>query len=81
MTDELAEAQRRYYEGLQNAPPGTLSPAQDEPSPRGWEGLWKLQRDLCEHNRREARKYCLWAWFWFAFAAAEFVVNFLGLWR
>jgi hypothetical protein len=49
----------------------------DEPSPKGWEGLWKLQRDLCEQNRRDARKYCLWAWFWFAFSVAKTVADWV----
>lgn len=31
----------------------------------GWEGLWKLQRELSEENRARARHYRRWAWFWF----------------
>ena len=77
MNDDI----RRYYEGLQNTPPGRLSSAQDEPPARGWEGLGRLQKELSEEHRAEARKFRFWAWFWFAFAAAEFVANFLGWWR
>lgn len=30
-----------------------------------WEGLWRIQRELSEQARTEARHYRWWAWFWF----------------
>jgi hypothetical protein len=73
--DEMAEAQRRYYEGLRNAPPGTLSSTQygnvtPEPS---WEKLWRMQRELSDENRADARRYRGWAWLWFICAATQLV--------
>lgn len=72
--NELTEAQRRYYENLQNASPGTLSPTQwgNNLDPGYSRAVTRTSQGmLIEQSEARAKSARRWAWFWFlCFAAA-----------